>query len=43
MDIRVIDKAGKTVPAYEVLEALGLGELLRAVHSVPAEDAASSW
>jgi len=41
MEVRVVDKAGKILPsAQEALEALGLGELLRAVRSVPVEDAA---
>jgi hypothetical protein len=36
MEIRVVDKSGKTMPsAREVLEALGLGELWKAVYSLP--------
>jgi hypothetical protein len=36
MEIRVVDKAGKALPsAQEALEALGLGELWKAVINVP--------
>jgi hypothetical protein len=41
MEIRVVDKAGKTVPsAREALEALGLGELWKAVYDVPRGEVA---
>jgi len=41
MEIRVVDRSGKTVPsARETLEALGLGELWKAVYDVPRGEVA---
>jgi hypothetical protein len=41
VEIRVVDRSGKTVPsAQEALEALGLGELWKAVYDVPQGEVA---
>jgi hypothetical protein len=43
MEIRVVDKAGKTLPsAHEVLEALGLGELGKVTYSVSPDEVAKA-
>ena len=43
MEIRVVDKTGKALPsAQEALEALGLGELWRAVINVPYGEVAKA-